>query len=121
VEWAHGGGWSDATHNAYPDWVEIDFNGPKVISQIDLFTLQDNYVKPLAPTQSMTFSLYGITAFEVQDWTGSAWETVPGGSVSGNTNVWRHFQFSPITTRKIRVLVNASLAGYSRIVEIEAR
>jgi hypothetical protein len=118
--WGNGGGWNDATRNVYPDWVEIDFNGPKAITEIDVFTLQDNYNNPASPTETMTFSLYGITAFNVQYWNGAAWVTVPGGGVTGNTNVWRRFYFTSITTRKIRVLVNASLSGYSRIVEIEA-
>jgi hypothetical protein len=68
----------------------------------------------------MTFSLWGLTGFEMQYWNGSAWATVPGGSVSGNNKVWRKITFSPITTTKIRVLTNAGVDGYSRIVELEA-
>jgi len=118
--WGSGGGWNDATRNVYPDWVQIDFNGPKAISEIGVFTLQDNYGSPVQPTEAMIFSLYGITSFEVQYWNGAAWVTVPDGSITGNNKVWRRIQFTPITTSAVRVLVNASLAGYSRIVEIEA-
>ena len=46
--------------------------------------------------------------------------TVPGGSVTGNNLVWRKFTFPAVTTDRVRVVVNASLAGYSRIIEIEA-
>jgi hypothetical protein len=60
------------------------------------------------------------TAFDVQFWTGSAWVTVPNGSVVGNNLVWRKFTFSDIATTKIRVVVNNTLAGYSRLTEIEA-
>jgi hypothetical protein len=104
----------------YPDWVQIDFNGSKTISEIDVFTIQDNYSSPVEPTDAMTFSLYGITAFDVQYWNGAAWVTVPGGSVIGNNKVKSKFTFSPITTSKIRVLVNNALASYSRIIEIES-
>ena len=45
---------------------------------------------------------------------------MPGGTIAGNTFVWRQITFSPITTTGIRVLVNGSLNGYSRIVELEA-
>ncbi|MEP6922536.1 MAG: hypothetical protein ABI967_15545, partial [bacterium] len=118
--WGGGnGGWNDATESLYPDSVEIAFNGSQTINEIDLFTVQDNYSSPGTPTLSMTFSQYGITAFDAQYWNGSTWVTVPGGSIVGNNNVWRMITFSDITTTKIRVLVNNALAGYSRITEIE--
>jgi hypothetical protein len=120
LNWGAGGGWNDATTNTYPDWVKIDFSTSKTINEIDLFTLQDNYTSPVTPTLSMQFTQYGVTDFEVQYWTGSTWADVPGGNVTGNRNVWRQFAFANITTTKIRVLINNSLASYSRIVEIEA-
>ncbi|MGH9967074.1 MAG: PQQ-dependent sugar dehydrogenase [Pyrinomonadaceae bacterium] len=119
--WASGsGGWNDATQNAYPDSVEIAFSGSQTITEIDVFTLQDNFGSPSTPTELTTFSLYGITHFDVQYWSGSDWVNVPGGAISGNNLVWRRLTFDEITTTKIRVLVNNSLAGYSRITEIEA-
>ena len=118
--WGGGGAWSDATQDLYPDWIQVNFDGAKTISEIDVFTLQDDVEQPQQPTPEMTFSRYGITAFDVQYWTGAGWATVPGGSVTGNTSVWRQFTFAELTTDKIRVLVNNSLAGHSRITEIEA-
>jgi RHS repeat-associated protein len=85
-----------------------------------VFTEQDNWQFPSEPTESMIFTAYGLTGFEVQYWNGSSWATVPGGSVSGNNKVWRKFTFTAITTNKIRVLTNASVDGYSRITELEA-
>jgi len=72
------------------------------------------------PTPAMTFTLYGITAFQVQYWNGSGWVDVPGGNVTGNNLVWRRFMFAPISTNRIQVLVNNALGNYSRIAEIEA-
>jgi len=118
--WGQGGGWSDATPDAYPDWIEVDFSGSKTINQINIFTLQDDYSSPVEPTPNTTFSLYGIVDFDVQYWDGSSWVTVPNGSVVGNDKVWRTFTFSDITTSKIRTLVRKSLANYSRVTEIEA-
>src|SRR5437660_1483685 len=120
LNWGNGGGWADGTANVWPDWVEIDFNASYPINEIDFFTLQDNYQNPSPPTLNMTFTLYGVTDFEVQYWTGSAWTDVPGGAVTGNNHVWRQFTFANITTAKIRVLINNSLATYSRVTEIEA-
>jgi RHS repeat-associated protein len=82
--------------------------------------VQDNYANPSEPTAAMTFSQYGLTGYEVQYWDGSAWATVPGGSITNNDKVWRKFTFTPLTTTKIRVLTNASVDGYSRITEVEA-
>jgi hypothetical protein len=120
INWGNGGGWNDATADVFPDSVQVMFSGSKTITEIDVFTLQDNFAAPATPTQSMTFSLYGITDFQVQYWTGTDWMTVPGGSISGNTLVWRQLTFAPITTTAVRVLVTGALASYSRIVEIEA-
>ena len=113
--------WLDNTFNSFPDWLEVNFNGNKTISEIDVITQQDDPQHPVEPTLAQTFSLYGITAFDVQYWNGSAWATVPGASVTGNNKVWRQFTFAPITTSKIRVVVNAGADNaFSRVVEVEA-
>jgi len=118
ANWGVSGGWNDSTGSIYPDWVQINFNGTKTIDHVVVYTVQDNYASPVEPTDTMTFSLYGITAFTVQGWSGSAW--VDLGSVSGNNLVKRTVNFSAYTTNRIRIKVTASLAGYSRITEVEA-
>ena len=118
--WGNGGGWNDGTPDSWPDWLEVDFNGSKTIGEIDVFSVQDNYQAPVTPTQQMTFSLYGLTNFEVQYWTGTTWQDVPGGAISGNNSVWRQVTFAPLSTTKIRILVNAALNTWSRITEVEA-
>ena len=115
-----GGVWIDATWELYPDWLEIDFNASYAVNRINVFTMQDALTAPAEPTETLTFSQYGITAFQVQYWTGTAWATVPGGSVTGNNNVWRSFTFSAITTNRIRVLVTGAAFGFSSITEVEA-
>ncbi len=118
ANWGNGGGWNDNTANAYPDWVQINFNGSKTIDHVVVYTVQDNYPNPVEPTDTMTFSLYGITAFTVQGWNGSTWVTL--GSVSGNNLVKRTVNFAAYTTDRIRINVTAVLASYSRITEVEA-
>lgn len=115
------GGWVDAAPaNTFPDWAQVDFGTNQTVSEIDVFTLQDNYAGSTEPTEAMTFTQWGLTGYEVQYWDGGNWVTVSGGSVTGNNKIWRKFTFSPISTSKIRVLTNASLDGYSRLTEIEA-
>ena len=110
--WGVSGGWNDATSRAFPDWLQINFNGTKTIDHVVVYSVQDNYQKPVEPTDTMTFSLYGLTAFQVQGWNGSGWVTL--GSVSGNNLVKRTVSFAPYTTSRIRIYV------WSRITEVEA-
>ena len=60
----------------------------RTIDQIDVFTLQDTYTAPVEPTAEM-LSTFGVRDFAVQYWTGNAWVTVPGGSITGNRHVRR--------------------------------
>lgn len=118
--WGNGEGWNDATPNSVPDWIQVDFAGSKTIDEIDVFSLHNNYTQENTPTETQTFTLYGLLAFDVQYWNGSSWTKIPGGSVTGNNKVWRKFTFSPITTNKIRVWINQVPDSWSRVVEIQA-
>jgi len=120
LNWGNGGGWNDGTPNAGPDWLEVAFNGPKTIDEINVFSMQDNYTAPIEPTLTTTFTLWGLRGFDVQYWTGTAWQTVPGGSVTLNDRVWRQFLIAPVTTSRIRISVTAALNSYARIIEVEA-
>ena len=117
---ATGSGWTDATQGAFPDWLEVTFAGPRSISEVNVFTVQDAYAAPSAPTEAMTFTKYGATAYQVQYWTGSAWAPVPGASVTNNNRVWRRFTFAPLSTTKLRIVVTGGMTGASRLTEVEA-
>jgi hypothetical protein len=120
MNWGSGGGWNDATSGTFPDSLEIDFASTYSINQINVFSVQDNFQAPVEPTDSMTFSQYGLTSFVVQYWNGTTWATVPGGTIDGNTLVKRAVTFAPLSTQKIRILVNAAVDIWSRIAEVEA-
>jgi hypothetical protein len=50
IGWGTGnGGWNDATPDAYPDWLEIAFSGTKLIEEIGVVTLQDDFQNPVEP------------------------------------------------------------------------
>ena len=118
LNWGNGGGWNDATGAVFPDWVQINFSGPQTIDHVIVYTVQDNYASPVDPPNTLTFTLYGITDFQVQGWNGAAWVTL--GSVGGNNLVKRQVNFAATTTDRIRINVTGALASYSRITEIEA-
>ena len=42
------------------------FNGSKTIDRVVVYSLQDNYPSPVEPTDTQTFSLYGIKDFTVE-------------------------------------------------------
>jgi uncharacterized protein YkwD len=112
------GYWVDGTYGAFPDWVQINFTGNKTIDHVVVYTLQDNFAGPIEPADTTTFSLYGITDFTVQGWSGAAWITL--GTVTGNNLVKRTVSFPAYATDRIRVNVNGARTGYSYINEIEA-
>ncbi len=118
--WGNGGGWNDASANLFPDFLQINFAGPKTISEVDVFTVQDNFSAPAIPTPGMPFTLYGITSFQVQYFDGTNWVNVPGGIISGNTLVWQRIAFPAVNTTAIRINVTGALNSYSRITEVEA-
>ncbi len=120
--WERDGGWND-DGRTIPPWVQINFNGSKTINRDLLYTLQDKYTNPIdSPDpgfETLTFDQYGITDFEVQGWDGSKWVRL-GAPVTGNNLVKRTVSFPAYTTTQIRVVANKYLAGYARIVEVEA-
>lgn len=123
ANWSNGGGWNDATRDAYDDWLEVSFNGAKRVRQVNVVTLQDQFKNPSQPGPGTTASLYGLLDFEVQYWDGAQWVTLPGGNITGNTLALRTIPLAPIdevTTTKIRVLVHNAREHFSRVVEVEA-
>jgi len=47
------------------------------------------------------------------------WTTVPGGTIVGNTLVWRPVTFAAVTTTKIRIYITNGANGSSRVTEVE--
>ena len=120
TNWEKGGGWNDATRDVWPDTLEIDYGLTRTIDEIRVYTVQNDFLTPVEPDASTPANLYGIEDFDVQYFDGSTWVTVPGGSVVGNDKAMRVFLFDPVTTTKIRVVVNKGRNHFSRITEIES-
>ncbi|HEV3468015.1 MAG TPA: SBBP repeat-containing protein [Pyrinomonadaceae bacterium] len=118
--WGAGGGWNDATRDAYPDWLEVAFDDVKNISQVRVYTLRDDFNIPVEPTPDVTALVYGLINFEVQFWDGARWQTVPGGQVRANDRALRVLSFDPVTTDRVRLVATNSRANFSRVVELEA-
>jgi hypothetical protein len=120
LNWGNNGGWNDNTRDVYPDWLKVDFGGPRSINEIRVYTVQNDLQNPVEPTATTPADVYGLLDFDVQYWNGASWVIIPGGSVTGNDKAMRVFTFPNITTRYVRVLVNNARAHFSRITEVEA-
>lgn len=115
--------WSTATASAAGATAEVDFPVPTAINRIVPVFLQDNITtNPLEPTETMTFTQYGGVDFEIQYWNGSAWVTVTGGNVTGNTLIMPIFDFPDVAVSKIRLLYHTvgPGSGYANLVALEA-
>jgi len=116
------GFWNDGTPSVFPDTLEVDFNTPRTVTKVTVYSLQDDYTHGVEPSDTMAFSLYGLTRFDVQalDPVTLTWTTV--GTVTGNNLVKRTVALlHPVDTAAIRVVCDAAADGvYSRIVEVEA-
>jgi subtilisin family serine protease len=123
LNWGNNGGWNDSTRDIWPDSLEVAFPNDlaKTITEIRVYTVQNDVRNPVEPIPSTMADLYGIADFQVQTWNGSGWVTVPGGTVTGNDKAMRVVTLAtPIATTKIRVLVTAGRSYWTRIVEVEA-
>jgi subtilisin family serine protease len=117
--WGVNGFWQDATGGVFNDWVEVAFNGPQTIDQLDVVFAQDSSAT-VDPTPTLVARWYGVTEFTLQYWTGATWAAVPGGVIRGNTLVWRTVSFAPLTTSRVRILFERPQDNWSRLVEFEA-
>ena len=133
ASWGAGGGWGDNSQGTYSaDWVRVDFNALKEVTELRVYTLRQNYANRTDdPTFLETFNNAdntgeGIVDFDIQYLSGQGWKTVPGGRVTNNNLVCRRVTFPALWTKAIRVAVHKSVTwtntpiNFSRIVEVEA-
>jgi hypothetical protein len=119
ANWGNYAGWADGSSGVFPDWLQVNFNGSKVIDRVVLYSVQDNYLSPVEPIDSMTGTRFVVAAFDVQAWNGSGWTTV--ASVAGNTLIKRTVSFTPYVTSAMRIVINGTEDGvWSRLTEVEA-
>ncbi|GLZ01731.1 hypothetical protein Acsp02_89820 [Actinoplanes sp. NBRC 103695] len=93
--------WNDNTENQYPDTLTVTAAAPVPLTGVGLGSHSDGVP----------------TSFEVQTWDGATWTTQ--ATITGNTarNRWIPFR-APVTTTRVRVVVNGSQNLWSRIAEL---
>ncbi len=70
--------------NSTWQWIRVDFPFPVEVGSAHVFTGVDDGL--------------AITNYGLQFWNGTTWSNIPGGSVTGNTNVERNLVFSNAVT-----------------------
>ena len=126
-------------------WVRIDFTPPsgevcpfdpvtntqscdRTISEIDLFSLQDNFNYAGDPSPSTTTSMYGNVDFHLQycpvgrncTASGAGWVEPPGGYITANNKAWRSVSFTPVRATAIRAVLDCTQSTKAYVVELEA-
>ena len=96
----------------------MNASAAKTIDRAVVYSVQDNYLNPTEPTDSLTFTLRGIRDFAVQGFNGTNWVTL--ATVTGNNLVKRSVPFAPFLTDRIRIYITNALGSWSRITEVEA-
>lgn len=109
-----GGGWAGA-YGSFPQTVDIVFKGgAQSISSVTCYTVQDDFLHPVEPSDTMTFNDYGNTA-----WTIAAGDGTILATVSGNNLVKRTSTFPAYTTDRIRITITAARGAWALLTEVE--
>ena len=66
ASWESGGGWNDSTRDVWPDELTINFDGAQTISEVRVYTLQNDFRNPQEPTPLTPATDYGLLDFQVQ-------------------------------------------------------
>lgn len=119
--WGRGGGWNDSTYNSFPDWLRCDFARPASVGRIVVTTFQDNFsthrIEPYLGLQvglNYTIEDFDVYVLDMHD----NWIEV--AEVEENDDIIREFTFEPITGKAVKLVVNDSYGGYSRVISFEA-
>lgn len=102
------------------EWLQVTFNGTKNINEINVFTQRAGAYSASIPTPYTIATQNYLTSYDVEYWTGTKWQLIPGGRVTNNKLVRRQFVFSPIATDRIRVLTHTGDSRVHVISEVEA-
>jgi hypothetical protein len=103
------GGLSDASR-----WLSTDTPGPHWL-EIDLTA---EYTLGCAHVHTGFGAGDPVSAFDLQWWNGSAWQTIPGASTGGNTQIDLRIVFaSTVTTTKVRFYT--TINGFIRVKEVK--
>ncbi len=92
-----------------PHWIELRWAEPKTITAARMISGYRTGEGVVAP----------ISDFVLQRFDGKGWLDIPETATRGNSEVDWQCRFKPVTTQRVRLLVQESKEGTSRIWELE--
>jgi hypothetical protein len=122
-QWNNGGGWSSGFYatDKNTEYVQIDFAKKTKLTEINIFTLHEDYKHILEPDKNMV-STIGMKEFDVKyyDEIAGKWIII---SKENSAKVWTNIRLEKsIETFRISIDVKGTVKGddYARIVKVEA-
>jgi hypothetical protein len=111
------GGWCAGAPGGL-QWLDIHFNRSKYVDRVELFSVQDNFQHPVDPSDTMTFSQFGVTAGKIYGANDGS-DLVYLGNFSGNNKVKCTVFLNPTTLDRIRIVITGVSSGYARLAEVQ--
>ncbi len=101
-------------------WVEIAFNGPKMLRSVDLISQMAN--DDTSPLTYETITNLGLTHVLAYYWNGAEWVKFGEGASDNNLAIQQFPVASPVMTDKIRFEFpqDCTTNGWVRVIEVEA-
>lgn len=115
--WGDGHGWASKSGETLPQWVEVQFPAPRMLSRITVITYHGE-------DPGSTAGVWGVKDYEVQVWDGNVngWKTVVSEN-RGRAMVTRvHKLEQSVRAAKLRVVVSkvAPADNVARLLQVEA-
>ncbi|MBL7042068.1 MAG: hypothetical protein ISR77_25765 [Pirellulaceae bacterium] len=115
--WARGHGWASQMDKPLPQWVEIEFPGPRELSR---FVMVNYHHEPAEQTAAQM----GVLDYEIQVWDGSLgqWTTVVTENRGRAMAIRVHYLREPVRATKFRVVIRrvAAYDNAARLLQVEA-
>jgi len=117
--WGQDGGWNDATAGQFPDTLEITFQEPRQLRQIDVYTLADQWKTLDRVDAALEFQRYGITDLDIEvKLPDGAWRVAR--QIRGNRRVLMSVSLDGISVAAVRLRIFGSADNqFSRIVHAD--
>jgi hypothetical protein len=111
--------WNSAVITVLPQWLQVTFTAEAKVYEVVVVSVQDDYLNPVEPTDTMTFTLFGCVDFEIQSFDGVSWNAIE--IIVGNNLVLKRIFLDPaFVGDALRLKVNTVPDGnYARCVEFQ--
>jgi len=115
--WGKGHGWTSRAGEPLPQWLQVDFGQPRLLTHFVVITYQRE-------ASSETAGTWGVMDYQIEMWDDpiNDWRSVVTESRGRAVKVRVHRLPEPTRTSKVRIVVRkvAPLDGQARLLQFEA-